>query len=102
VLAPDRKLVTDGVHPTAEGYSRIAELFRDAVASLESVPESAIPRRSGSDLGLPSRKQDVSFDHLSSILTEPMTFFSKSHQSPSRLAYVGLPLMKTPFVFGTL
>ncbi|MEI7928874.1 MAG: SGNH/GDSL hydrolase family protein, partial [Verrucomicrobiales bacterium] len=45
VLAPDRKLVTDGVHPTAEGYSRIAELFRDAVANLESVPETAIPRR---------------------------------------------------------
>jgi len=100
VLAPDRKLVTDGVHPTAEGYSRIAERFREAVASLENVPETAISRRPGSDLGLPSRKQDDSLNHLSSTLTEPVTSFSKSHQSPLRLADVGLPLMKTLFAFG--
>lgn len=43
-LAPDTTLVTDGVHPTATGYLRIAERFRSAIETKEKVPESSISR----------------------------------------------------------
>lgn len=39
-LASDRKLVADGVHPTAEGYARIAKQFRDAVTRTSQPPRA--------------------------------------------------------------
>lgn len=41
-LAPDLSLVTDGVHPTAAGYLRIAERIRNAILSKNQVSGSSI------------------------------------------------------------
>ncbi len=43
-LGPDITLVTDGVHPTANGYKRIAARFREAIVSADKVPESSLSR----------------------------------------------------------